>query len=80
MSKKYKNSCTTLNYIGKLLNLASTLRDVFQFLLLLFCLLFLLGIMSFATGFEICAIAARIKRYNSIIKKKKKKHVIVSTI
>ena len=33
-----------------------------------------IGITSSAIGLEICAITAGIKRYESIIKKKKKKH------
>ena len=33
-----------------------------------------MGITSSAIGLKICAIAAGIKTYNSIIKKKKKKH------
>ena len=33
-----------------------------------------IGIRSSAIGFKICAIAAGIKKYKSIIKKKKKKH------
>ena len=33
-----------------------------------------IGITSSAIGLKICAIAAGIKKYNSIIKKKKKKH------
>ena len=32
------------------------------------------GIASFATGLKICAITARIRKYKSIIKKKKKKY------
>ena len=35
---------------------------------------FLIGIMSSAIGLKICAITAGIKKYKSIIKKKKKKH------
>ena len=34
----------------------------------------MLGIMSFAKRLKICAITAEIKKYKSIIKKKKKKH------
>ena len=33
-----------------------------------------IGITSYAVGLKICAIAAGIKKYKSIIKKKKKKH------
>ena len=42
MSKKQKKVCTTLNYIGHFLILASTITGcVFQFLLLLLCVVFL---------------------------------------
>ena len=41
MSKKYKKVCTTLNYIEHFLILALQLLDVFQFLILLPCLVFL---------------------------------------
>ena len=34
----------------------------------------MLGIMSFAKRLKICALTAEIKKYKSIIKKKKKKH------
>ena len=34
----------------------------------------MLGIMSFAKRLKICAITAEIKKYKSIVKKKKKKH------
>ena len=43
-----------------------------------FCFFFFswfpIGITSSAIGLKICAITARIKKYKSIIKKKKKKH------
>ena len=41
MSRKRKKVCTTLNYMDTLLFLFLQLLDVFQFLLLLFCLVFL---------------------------------------
>ena len=41
MSKKHKKVCVTLNYIEHFLILLSTLLDVFQFLILLLCLVFL---------------------------------------
>ena len=41
MSRKHKKVCTTLNYMDTLLFLFLQLLDVFQFLLLLFCLVFL---------------------------------------
>ena len=41
MSRKHKKVCTTLNYIELFVILASAITDVFQFLLLLLCLVFL---------------------------------------
>ena len=41
MSKKHKKVCVTLNYIEHFLILLSTLLDVFRFLILLLCLVFL---------------------------------------
>ena len=40
MSRNHKKLCTTLNYIEHFLILAIQLLDVFQFMLLLFCLVF----------------------------------------
>ena len=42
MSRKHKKVCTTVIYIDHFLILASTLLNVFQFLLMLLCLVFLL--------------------------------------
>ena len=41
MSRKHKKVCTTLNHIEHVLVLPSKLLDVFQFLLLLLCFVFL---------------------------------------
>ena len=41
MSKRHKKVCVTLNYIEHFLILLSTLLDVFRFLILLLCLVFL---------------------------------------
>ena len=70
MSEKHKKVCTTLNYIEHFLILASTITG---------CIFFSLagipiGITSSVIGLKMCAIAAGIKRYKSIIKKKKNKH------
>ena len=74
MRKKYKKVCTTLNYIK-------------HFLILVFTITRFISISDFASligipientssliGLKICAITAGIKKYNSIIKKKKNKH------
>ena len=74
MSKKHKKVCTTLNNIEHFLILASTITG---------CISIsdfspLIGVpietTSSEMGLKICAIAAGIKKYKSIIKKKKKKH------
>ena len=66
MSKKYKKFCTTLNFIEHLVTGCSSL-SAFAFLIGI-----PLGLTSSAIGFKICAIAGRIKKYKSIIKKKEK--------
>ena len=74
MSRKHKKVCTTLNYIEHFLILASTITECI--LISAFASLFgiRIGIMSSAIGLKICATAAGIKKYKSVVKKKKKKH------
>ena len=70
----YKKTCKYLNYVEHLLILASAVTgcvSISAFALLVFIPI---GIMSSTVGIKICAIAARIKKYKSIIKKKKNKH------
>ena len=73
-AKSTKTVCTTLNYIEHVFILASTI--VVCFLISGSASLFgvPIGITSSAIGLKTCAIAAVIKTYKSIIKKKKKKH------
>ena len=69
MSEKYKTACKYLNYVKDL----QQLLVVSQFLYLPHlphCVS--IGITSSAVGIKICAITAGIKKYKSIIKKKKK--------
>ena len=71
MSRRHKKICTALNYIEHFLSLASTITRC-------------ISISAFASfldiptksaiELEICAIAAGIKKYKSLIKKKKEKH------
>ena len=74
MSRKHKKVCTTLNYIEHFLILASTITGCILISAFTSLLGIPIGITSSAIGLKICAITARIKKYNSIIKKKKKKH------
>ena len=61
MSKKKKNLCTTLNYIKHFCILGSTITAY-------------IAISAFTSfiGLKICAIAAGIKKYKSIIRKRKR--------
>ena len=70
MSKKHKKVCRLLIILNTYLFQFLQLLCAFPFLFLLFQI----GITSSAIGLRFCAIAARIEKYKSIIKKKKKKH------
>ena len=74
MSRKHKKVCKTLNDVEHFLNLGFKITGCFS----IFAFVSLLGIpieiVISAVGLNVCAIAAGIKNYKSIIKKKKKKH------
>ena len=72
MSRKHKKVCTTLNYIEHFLILASTITGCISISAFASLIGIPIGITSSAIGLKICAIAAGIKKYESIIKKKKK--------
>ena len=74
VSKKDEKVCTTLNYIEKFLILASTITACGSISAFASLISLLIGITSSAIGLKICAITAGIKKFKSIIKKKKKKH------
>ena len=73
MSKKYKTFSTILNNIEHFLISVSTVTGCISVSAFASLLCIPIGIMSSAIGLKIFEITARIKRYNSIIKKKKKK-------
>ena len=73
MSKKHKKVCTTLSYINHLLILVFTIPGCnWVFTFVFFLLGIPIAITSSAIGQKICVIAAGIKKYESIIKKKEK--------
>ena len=80
MSKKYKTLCATLNYIENFLILASTVTRCVSISSFASVVGIPIGITSSAIGLKICAITARIKKYKSIIKEKKKKHVKIALL
>ena len=74
MSEKYKKTCKHLNYVEHLLILASTVTGCVSISAFASLVCVPVGVMSYAVGMKICAITAGIKKYKSIIKKKKKKY------
>ena len=68
MSKNHKKVCTTLNYIENFLILASTITGCIS----ISTFASLLGIPIGITSSEIVLITAGIKKYKSIIKKRKR--------
>ena len=70
----HKKICTTLNYIKHFLILASAITGCVSISASASFIDIPIGIMSSAIGWKICSITAWIKKYKSIIKKKKKKH------
>ena len=74
ISKKQKKVCTTLNYIEHFLILASAITERSSISEFTSLIGIPRAIASFATGLKICTAAAGIKKYESIIKKKKKNH------
>ena len=74
MSKKHKKVFATLNYIEHFLVLASTVTGCISISAFISSIVISIVITSSAIGLKICAIIAVIKKYKSIIKKKKNKH------
>ena len=74
MSEKNKKTFRCLNYVRNLLILVSTVTGCVSISVITSLVCVPVGIKSSAVGIKICAITARIKKYKSIIKKKKKDH------
>ena len=74
MCKKHKKVCGVLNYIEHLLILVSTVTGCVSISDFSSLVGIPVGITSSAIGLEICVVTAGMKKYKSIIKKKKKKH------
>ena len=78
MSGKHKTVCTTLNYIEHFLILASAFTGCISISAFASLIGILIGITSSAIELKICAMAAGIKKYKSIIKKKHNKIVLLA--
>ena len=71
ISKKHEKFCRVLNYIGHLLILVSTVTGRVSSSVFASLVKISVGIMSSPVGLKICVITSGIKKYKSIIKKKK---------
>ena len=74
MSEKYKKTCKYLNYTVHLLILVATVTGCVSISAFASLVCVPVGITSSAVGLKICAITAGIKKYKSVLKKKKKNH------
>ena len=74
MSEKYNKTYKYLNYAENLLILSSIITGCVSISAYASLVDINLSITSFLVGINICAIIAGIRKYKSIIKKKKKKH------
>ena len=74
MSEKHKKTCKYWNYVEHLLILASTISGCVSISALGSLVCAPIGVTTFTIGIIIYGITARINKYTSIIKKKKKKH------
>ena len=75
--KKHKKVCTTLNYIEHFPTLGSTITGCISISAFASLIGISIGTTSSAIGLKIWAITPVIKKYDSIIKKKKKTNKIV---
>ena len=74
MIKKQKKVFVILKYIEILFILVSRVTGCVTISAFAFLICVLMGITSSTIGLKICVITAGIKKYKSVIKKKKKKH------
>ena len=73
-SEKYKKTCKRLSYVEHLLILALMITCCFSIFTFAPLVCIPVGITSSVVEIKTCAITAGIKKYELIIKKKKKKH------
>ena len=73
VSKKYQKICSVLNYIDHSLIVISAMTGIITISAFAFLVGILIWITCSAIGLKICVIAAEIKKYKSVIKKKKNK-------
>ena len=80
MNNKHKKVCANLNYIEHSLILASTVTGCISISTFVSLFGIPIRITSSEIGLKICAVTKAIKKYNLIIKKKKKKHDKITSL
>ena len=80
MSRRYNKVCATPNYIEHFLILASTITGCISISAFATLLGIPIWIASSTIGLKLCVIAAGIKKYQPIIKKKKKNHDKIASL
>ena len=80
MSRKHKKVCATLNFIEHFLILFSSINGSISIAAFASLIGMPIGITSPAIGLKICATTPRIKKYELIIKKEKKKHDKIDSV
>ena len=74
ISKRLKNSCMTLNYVEHLITLTFAVTGCISISTFASLAVVPVGIVSSASGLNVCAITAEIEEYKSFIKREKEKH------
>ena len=74
MREKCKKTSKHLNYVEHLLILVSAITSCVTISTFASLVCVLVGIVNSAVGTKICAMTTAIKKYKSVIKKKKKKY------
>ena len=74
MRKRHKKTCRALNYFENVLLFTSAVTGCVSISAFASLVGVLVGITSSAVGLKICGITAGIKKYKTIIKKKRKNH------
>ena len=77
MSRTLKKVCTTLNFIEHFLIFASTITGCIWVSAFASLIDVPIGVTSSAIGLKICAIIAGIKKFKSIMKKKKHDKIVL---
>ena len=72
MTEKHKNVCRGLNYFQHFLVFLSAISDCVSIFAFASLVCVPVGIKSFVLGLKVCGLTAKIKKYESVTKKKER--------